>query len=64
MKLSQGHKPIDLNDSILVAIYTNDRVHGEIYNTNGTVVLITGVNDDGDSLCEVGEKFNLTIDFS
>ena len=64
MKLSQGHKPIDLNDSKLVAIYTNDRVHGEIYNTNGTVVLITGVNDDGDSLCEVGEKFNVTIDFS
>lgn len=44
--------------------YTNARVHGEIYSTNGTVMLITGVNDDGDSLCETGEKFKVTIDFS
>ena len=25
---------------------------------------IVGVNDDSDSLCEVGEKFKVTIDFS
>ncbi len=25
---------------------------------------ITGVNDDGDSLCETGEKFKVVIDFS
>ncbi len=64
MKLSQGHEPIDLNDSKLVAIYTNDRVHGEICNTNGTVMLIKRVNSDGDSLCETGEKFKMTIDLS
>jgi len=64
LKLSQGHEPIDLDDSKLVATYTNARVHGEIYDTNGTVMLIKGVNSDGDSLCEVGEKFKVTIDFS
>ena len=64
LKLSQGHEPIDLDDSKLVTTYTNARVHGEIYSTNGTVMLITGVNDDGDSLCETGEKFKVTIDFS
>ena len=25
---------------------------------------ISGVNDDGDSLCETGEKFKVEIDFS
>ena len=64
LKLSQGHEPIDLDDSKLVATYTNARVHGEIYDTNGTVMQIVGVNSDGDSLCETGEKFKVTIDFS
>jgi len=63
LKLSQGHTPIDLDDSKLVATYTNARCHGEIYDTNGTVMTIIGVNDDGDSLCEVGEKFKVVIDF-
>ena len=57
-------RQIDLDDSKLVATYTNARVHGEIYDTNGIVMLITGVNDDGDSLCETGEKYKVTIDFS
>jgi len=57
-------RQIDLDDSKLVATYSNARVHGEIYDTNGTVMLITGVNDDGDSLCETGEKHKVTIDFS
>ena len=64
IKLSQGHTPIDLDDSKLVATYTNARCHGEIYNANGTIMTITGVNDDGDSLCETGEKFKVVIDFS
>ncbi|MBD3171827.1 hypothetical protein GF326_05090 [Candidatus Bathyarchaeota archaeon] len=64
IKLSQGHEPIDLDDSKLVATYTNARCHGEIYDTNGTCMTITGVNDDGDSLCETGEKFKVSIDFS
>ncbi len=64
LKLSQGHTPVDLDDSKLVATYTNARCHGEIYNANGTIMTITGVNDDGDSLCETGEKFKVVIDFS
>jgi archaeal flagellin FlaB len=64
IKLSQGHEPVDLDDSKLVATYTNARCHGEIYNSNGTIMTIKGVNSDGDSLCETGEKFKVTIDFS
>ncbi len=64
LKLSQGHEPIDLDDSKLVATYTNARCHGEIYNANGTCMTVLGVNDDGDSLCETGEKFKVEIDFS
>ena len=63
IKLSQGHEPIDLDDSKLVATYTNARCHGEIYATDGTVMTITGVNDDGDSLCETGERFKVTVEF-
>lgn len=40
MKLSQGHEPVDCDDSKLVATFTNDVCHGEIYNTNGTVMTI------------------------
>ena len=64
IKLSQGHEPVDLDDSKLVATYTNARVHGEIYNANGTCMTIYGVNDDGDSLCEAGEKFKVTVNFT
>ena len=64
LKLSQGHEPIDLDDSKLVATYTNARCHGEIYNANGTCMTVQGVNSDGDSLLETGEKFKVTIDFS
>ena len=64
IKLSQGHTPVDLDDSKLVATYTNARTHAELYNANGTIMTITGVNDDGDSLCETGEKFKVVIDFS
>ncbi len=64
LKLSQGHEPIDLDDSKLVATYTNPRVHGELYDTNGTIMTIQGVNSDGDSLIETGEKFKVTIDFA
>jgi flagellin FlaB len=64
IKLSQGHEPVDLDDSKLVATYTNPRTHAELYDTNGTIMTITGVNDDGDSLCETGEKFKIQIDFS
>jgi len=64
IKLSQGHEPIDLDDSKLVATYTNARCHGELYNANGTIMTIYGVNDDGDTLCETGEKFRVEINFT
>ena len=64
LKLSQGHEPVDLDDSKLVATYTNARCHGNLYASNGTIMTITGVNDDGDSLCETGEKFKVQINFT
>ncbi len=63
IKLSQGHEPIDLDDSKLVATYTNARCHGELYQTNGTIMTIQGINSDGDSLLETGEKFRVTVEF-
>ncbi len=64
LKLSQGHEPIDLDDSVMVATYTNERCHGEIYSSNGTIMTVSGVNSDGDSLLEAGEKFKVVIDFT
>ena len=64
LKLSQGHEPIDVDDNVMVATYTNQRGHGEIYAENGTVMTISGVNSDGDSLLETGEKFKVEIDFT
>jgi len=64
VKLSQGHEPVDLSSDKLVATYTNARCHGEIYASNGTVMTIKGVNSDGDSLLETGEKFRVTVDFN
>jgi len=64
LKLSQGHEPIDVDDNVMVATYTSQRGHGEIYSTNGTVMTISGVNSDGDSLLETGEKFKVEIDFT
>jgi len=64
LKLSQGHEPIDVDDNVMVATYTNQRGHGEIYATNGTIMTISGVNSDGDSLLETGEKFKVEIDFT
>ncbi|MBN2336781.1 hypothetical protein JXL21_14590 [Candidatus Bathyarchaeota archaeon] len=64
LKLSQGHEPIDVDDNVMVATYTNQRCHGEIYSTNGTVMEVTVVNGDGDSLLETGEKFKVCIDFT
>ena len=64
IKLSTGHEPIDLDDSKMVATYTNARCHGEIYDSNGTIMTIQGVNSDGDSLLETGEKFKVTVNFT
>ena len=57
-------KPIDVDDNVMVATYTNQRGHGEIYSTNGTIMTVTGINSDGDSLLETGEKFKVQIDFT
>ncbi len=64
MKLSQGHEPVDCDDSRLIATFTNDVCHGEIYDTNGTVMTITTANGDTDTLLETGEKFKVEIDFT
>lgn len=64
VKLSQGHSPIDVSDSRLVATFTNERCHGELYDTNGTIMTMTGVTGDGDSLLEVGERYKVEIDFT
>ena len=67
LKISQGHEPIDMDDSKLVVTYTNERCHGEIYSeakTNGTVMTVTSVTGDGNSLLELGEKFKVVIDFT
>ncbi|MCW4049623.1 MAG: hypothetical protein NWE89_07785 [Candidatus Bathyarchaeota archaeon] len=64
LKLSQGHEPVDLDDSKLVATYTSQRAHGELYSTNGTIMTVQGINTDGDSLIETGEKFKVIIDFN
>jgi len=63
VKLSQGHEPVDMDDSKLVATYTNPRCHGELYNSNGTIMTVTVINGDGDTLLEPGEKFKIEINF-
>jgi flagellin FlaB len=64
IKLSQGHTPIDIDDSRLVATFTNERHHGELYDVNGTIMTMTCVNGDGDTLLEVGEKYRVDINFT
>jgi flagellin FlaB len=67
VKLSQGHEPIDLSDTRLLATYTNQRCHGTLYSeavANATIMTVKGVNSDGDDLLETGEKFKVTIDFT
>jgi len=45
LKLSQGHEPIDLDDSVMVATYTNQRCHGDIYSSKDfTDLAIDGVD--------------------
>ncbi len=64
VRLSQGHSPIDVEDSRLVATFTNARCHGELYNVNGTIMTMTCVTGDVDTLMEVGEKYKVEIDFT
>ncbi len=64
VKLSHGHSPIYHADSRLVATFTNERCHGELYDVNGTIMTMTGVTGDGDSLLEVGERYKVEIDFT
>ena len=64
LKLSQGHTPIDISDSRMVATFTNENHHGELYDVNGTIMTMTCVNGDGDTLLEIGEKYRVDIDFT
>lgn len=63
LKISQGHEPVDLDDSKMVATYTNERIHANIYSSNGTIMTVTSISGDGNSLLEIGEKFKVEIDF-
>ncbi len=64
IRLSQGHEPIDMDDSKVVITVTNPRCHAEVYDSNGTITTITSVAGDGDSMLEMGEKFKVVIDFT
>jgi len=67
IKLSQGHEPIDVDSSRLVATYTNSRCHAVIYSSsypNGTIMTIRRITGDSDTLLEAGEKFRVEVDFT
>ncbi len=64
VRLSQGHTPIDMDDSKVVITYANPRMHTSVYDANGTITTITSVSGDGDTILEVGEKFKVVIDFT
>lgn len=50
IKLSQGHEPINVDDSRLMVTFTTERSHGELYNGNGTMMTIKKINGDLDNL--------------
>jgi flagellin FlaB len=67
IKLAQGHEPVDCSDDSLVITYTNQRGHTVVYSDNmlnGTVTTLETVTGDSDSLLEVGEKMQVSIDFT
>ncbi len=64
IRLSQGHTPIDMDDSKIVITYTNPRCHTVIYDANTNTTSITVVAGNGDTMLEVGEKFKVVIDFT
>lgn len=67
VKLAQGHEPIDCSDDSMVLTYTNQRGHTVIYSDsvlNGTVTTIHTITGDSDSLLELGEKMQISIDFT
>ena len=67
IRLAQGHEPIDCSDDTLIITYTNRRTHTIIYSNdylNGTICTLKTVTGDNDSLLEVGEKMQVSIDFT
>jgi flagellin FlaB len=67
VKLSAGKEPVDLDDDKLLITYANPRQSGILYSktvTNGTVVSITQVQGDDDSLLESGETFKVFANFT
>ena len=55
---------MDLEDENMVVTYTNLRCHGEVYASKGTMMVVTGVNSDGDALLEDDEKYKMVINFT
>lgn len=64
LRLTGGSDYIDLADDKLTMTYTNVRCHGVIFPPNGTVVTMTCVNGDTDTLLEGGEIFQVDVDFT
>ncbi|MCW4048179.1 MAG: hypothetical protein NWE89_00430 [Candidatus Bathyarchaeota archaeon] len=67
IKLAQGHEPIDCSDDNMMVTYTNARGHAIIYSqsvTNGTVTTLKTITGDNNSLLEIGEKIQVSIDFT
>ncbi len=67
IKLAQGHEPVDCSDDSMVITYTNQRGHTIVYSDsvlNGTVTTIHTITGDSDSLLELGEKMQISIDFT
>ena len=67
IKLAQGHEPVDCSDDSMVITYTNQRGHTVVYSDsvlNGTVTTIHTITGDSDSLLELGEKMQVSIDFT
>ena len=64
LRLPGGGDFVDVAGNKLTITYTNIRCHGVIYPDNGTVVTITPVNGDTDTLLEQGEIFRVLVDFT
>ena len=67
LRLSQGKEPVDMGSGKMIMTYSNARAHGEIYSTtydNTTIVTLSQVIGDGDTLVESGERWKCVIDFT
>lgn len=65
VRLSQGKEPIDTANDKMIMTYSCPRAAGVIYSTNvTTVVTISEVIGNSDSLIQSGERWKVTVDFT